>query len=507
MEKYHNVSNEASTTNITNPGKTEIEEDWYDSNTMRIQDKCLRINDALIHAAKKHLSPGTTILRSFQTSEETNKLMQRRQEAHENHDAQTVDKMNFQIKKAIRDDRKQYRMDNMAQKLWTDIKAEKKGYMPVHTKLKDSEGNIVSSKQRPEVLADHFEKVQWSYDQTNAPGKNNNERQQPTEDAAAAPNLSTPIKPTQPLQGNAPLKTPHPTDIHLTPSDNPITEFLNNMKNRSKPIIHQDTSLINTERFSDEELLTVLKAAKRNKTPGPNDIPAEFFTFLTIDARTEILQLLNKIWDNELFPKELELAQVVTIYKKGDTTKASNYRPISLLNTIYKIYASLIQKRLAEQVEQKILKAQYGFRRKKSTSQPLYVLRRLQELYEAGNQPLIMAFLDWEKAFDKVDQSKMIESIYRLNIPEKMLRVLTAFYISPKFRIKDREGNSTYRKQRTGIRQGCPLSPYLFIILMTVLITQNRTTTSHGRHGIALRGRHPLNDKKPRSYEPTCSSY
>ena len=78
--------------------------------------------------------------------------------------------------------------------------------------------------------------------------------------------------------------------------------------------------------------------------------------------------------------------------------------------------------------------------------------------------------MDWEKAFDKVDQTKMIEAIYRLNIPEKMLRILTAFYISPKFRIKDREGMSTFRKQRTGIRQGCPLSPYLFIILMTVLI-------------------------------------
>ena len=60
------------------------------------------------------------------------------------------------------------------------------------------------------------------------------------------------------------------------------------------------------------------------------------------------------------------------------------------------------------------------------------------------------------------------------DIPKQVLRVLTAFYISPKFRIKDREGMSTYRSQRTGITQGCPLSPYLFIILMTVLLEDVR---------------------------------
>ena len=74
--------------------------------------------------------------------------------------------------------------------------------------------------------------------------------------------------------------------------------------------------------------------------------------FLNKEALEAIIQLSNEIQENERHPDELELAQVVTIYKKGVTTKASNYRPISLLNTIYKLYAFLIQKRLANKIEE-----------------------------------------------------------------------------------------------------------------------------------------------------------
>jgi len=80
-----------------------------------------------------------------------------------------------------------------------------------------------------------------------------------------------------------------------------------------------------------------------------------------------------------------------------------------------------------------------------------------------------MLFLDWEKAFDKVDQDMLTNALYRLNIPDKLLKIISSFYENPKFRIKDMEGNSEYRKQCAGIRQGCPLSPYLFILLMTVV--------------------------------------
>ena len=113
---------------------------------------------------------------------------------------------------------------------------------------------------------------------------------------------------------------------------------------------------------------------------------------------------------------------------------------------------------------------QFGFRKKKSTAQALFITRRLQDIAEESGSALVLLFLDWEKAFDKVDQVELVKAIGRLNVPQKITRVLASSYVNPQFKIKDRGGKSDYRKQRTGIRQGCLLSPYLFILLMTVLM-------------------------------------
>ena len=143
-------------------------------------------------------------------------------------------------------------------------------------------------------------------------------------------------------------------------------------------------------------------------------------------------------------PSGLELAELVTLYKKGNVENPANYRPIALLNTLYKIYASLLQRRISMGLDQRMHETQYGFRKKRSTSQPLFITRRLQDQAEQTGDKLFLVFLDWEKAFDKVDQGKMVEAMGRLGVPAKMSRILASFYNNPQFRVKDREsGNQT----------------------------------------------------------------
>ena len=77
----------------------------------------------------------------------------------------------------------------------------------------------------------------------------------------------------------------------------------------------------------------------------------EFLKWLDAPNRDILLQLINSWWSNKTAPEELFLARVAPIFKKGDTDIASNYRPISLLNSIYKVYMMMIRSRMQNSVE------------------------------------------------------------------------------------------------------------------------------------------------------------
>ncbi len=165
---------------------------------------------------------------------------------------------------------------------------------------------------------------------------------------------------------------------------------------------------------------------------------------------------------------------VVSIYKKGNTQDISNHRPISLLTCAYKIFASILQSRLSLTIDPHLSTTQYGFRPARSTQQPLYN-RRIQDTAEQSGDNTVLCFLDWEKAFDKINHERMFEALTRMNIPAKMIRVLQALYTCPTFQVEHDEFKSNVYEQRAGIRQGCPLSSYLFVIVMSVMFADIRS--------------------------------
>ena len=169
--------------------------------------------------------------------------------------------------------------------------------------------------------------------------------------------------------------------------------------------------------------------------------------------------------------------------KKGNTQDIANYRPISLLTCTYKIFTSILQTRIASIIDPHLARTQYGFRSSHSTQQPV-----IQDIAEvSGGELLLLTFLDWKQAFDKINHHRMLEVLERMNIPPKMLRITKALYRNPSFQVQHDEFASQEYFQQCGIRQGCPLSPCLFIIVMSVLFADIRRdhhrALSHGKLG------------------------
>ncbi len=168
-------------------------------------------------------------------------------------------------------------------------------------------------------------------------------------------------------------------------------------------------------------------------------------------------------------PKQMTEANIACLYKKGNTQDLENYRPIALLNCLYKILASLIQVRIAKVLDKHIQGTQYGFRKKKSTAEAILLVRRLTEYWEITNNRLILVLLDWEKAFDKVARIGLFEAMERIGIETKLIDLVKMTYKKTQFLVEVDGVSSKWHNQETGIRQGCPLSPYLFLVVMTVM--------------------------------------
>ena len=129
-----------------------------------------------------------------------------------------------------------------------------------------------------------------------------------------------------------------------------------------------------------EELAEVLKSFKKDKAPGPDGIKNGAILILDYVGELEILKLMNHCLTEKKVPQEWKDAFVVSIYKgKGHDSDPANYRPIALLSTLYKLYAALLQKRLAKAHDEHLRGTQYGFRVHRSTKDPLFILRRLQD--------------------------------------------------------------------------------------------------------------------------------
>ena len=91
------------------------------------------------------------------------------------------------------------------------------------------------------------------------------------------------------------------------------------------------------------------------------------------------------------------------------------------------------------------------------------------DMAERQGKNITLVCLDWQKAFDKVDQRRLVEVLQRLHTPPNILQTIRNIYENAQFRVVKGENKSEYKAQKAGVRQGCPLSPYLFCTLLSAM--------------------------------------
>ena len=122
-------------------------------------------------------------------------------------------------------------------------------------------------------------------------------------------------------------------------------------------------------------------------------------------------------------------ANIVTLYKnKGDKGDCNNYRGISLLNIISKLYPKVVLMKLRARAERIYPESQCGFRAKSATIDMIFSLRQLQEKCREQGKPLYVAFIDLTKAFDLVSRDGLFKILAKIGCPPSLLSIVKSFH-------------------------------------------------------------------------------
>ena len=148
--------------------------------------------------------------------------------------------------------------------------------------------------------------------------------------------------------------------------------------------------------------------------------------------------------------------------KKAKATKCSDFRTLSLMSHILKVLLKVVLLRIRNKIEKEINETQSGFITGKGTREGIFNLRTIYERYLDNDKDVYVCFIDYEKAFDRVNHEKMIECLKQIDIDGKDLRLIRNIYWNQKAYIRTEQGLSPEVFIRRGVRQGCVLSPCLF---------------------------------------------
>ena len=190
-----------------------------------------------------------------------------------------------------------------------------------------------------------------------------------------------------------------------------------------------------------------------------------------------ILQFLNKlfnaIFDSGNFPESCCKSIITPIYKKGSRNDPSNYRAISLIDSLCKIFMGILSSRLNNWCEENNVldESQAGFRQKYTTIDNVFNLMAVVQKYltKKGGR-FYCIFIDFEKAFDNVQHSQIWKSFERNNIKGKFCQIMKSLYQNTESCVKCNNKLTEYFKRSNGTRQGCVTSPKIFSLLVNDLI-------------------------------------
>ena len=178
----------------------------------------------------------------------------------------------------------------------------------------------------------------------------------------------------------------------------------------------------------------------------------EFLKYSNVSVRHVILKLFNAILESGIFPSQWAIGEIVPVFKKGNINEPSNYRPISLISSLGKLFTYCVNEKMNRFAEKYsiISENQFGFRKDKSTTDCLFILHGLIEHFLNKSEKFYCCFVDLSRAFDGLDRDVLWHKLIKSGISCKIVNLLKNMYSKIKLCVK-----KTFQKNEININENC----------------------------------------------------
>ena len=250
---------------------------------------------------------------------------------------------------------------------------------------------------------------------------------------------------------------------------------------QSELLTQLERTLSEEESSSCEGLLTpeecelALQGMPSGKTPGSDGFPMEFYTTFWDILGLDLVRVLNFAYSHGRLSVSQRRGIIILLYKKGDRMVTKNWRPISLLNVDYKIATRAVAGRLLGVIGSVVSPDQTCGVPGRSISENLGLLRDLVDYAEMEHQPVAFLSLDQEKAFDRVDWQFLSRTLEAMGFGPSFRQWILLFYTDIESAVMVNGWTSSFFQPSRGVRQGCPLSPLLYVLCAEVLACRLRS--------------------------------
>ena len=228
---------------------------------------------------------------------------------------------------------------------------------------------------------------------------------------------------------------------------------------------------------TEPEVLCIINKMDNKSSSGYDAISNKILKYLKNELCNGITLIVNQMLETGIFPSGLKLSKIIPLYKKGDKNLLSNYRPISLLPTMSKIFERVIYNQLYSYFTSNNLlsEQQYGFRAKHSTELAAiklvdYIKTEIDNKYTPVN-----IYIDLSKAFDTINYDILLYKLDYYGVGGIPLQLIQNYLTNRKQYVKYNTHKSTLKMIDTGVPQGSILGPLLFSIYINDLVNVSNT--------------------------------